>query len=269
MIKKLILILICTVALNANLNTNIKNILGSSAYNKHKNLINYTFKNKSSYYTNGLVNYVALSSKLQNSGLLKLKYRSTKYINISFKISNNPKKSLNIIKEILKSLGHYYYFVQNVDYSNNSLIWNIKLKTDTAISPLRLSRELAKRNVRVTDIRKEGAYNWSYSINSNNSKIYKSKDLTSRNSLTLKKPLIPYMIKVGEISSLYIVSNGGNRWHPNVIFYDNDLNIIENFKDDSLHKKLRLDVPNDTKYVKIDDLYSLANLKRGISITKE
>ena len=269
MIKKLILILICTVALNANLNTNIKNILGSSAYSKHSNLINYTFKNKSSYYKNGLVNYVALTSKLQDSNLLKLKYSSTQYVNISFKISNNPKKSLKIVKEILKSLGHYYYFTQSVNYATDSLEWNIKLKTDTAISPLRLSRALAKRNVKVTDITREGTYNWSYSINSDNSKIYKSKDLISNDSLTLKKPLIPYMIRIGEISSLYVVSKNGNRWHPNVVFYDDVLNIIESFKDDTLHKELRLDVPYDTKYVKIDDLYSLANLKRGISITKE
>lgn len=269
MIKKLILILICTVALNANLNTNIKNILGPSAYNKHSNLINYTFKNKSSYYKNGLVNYVALTSKLQNNGLLKLKYSSTKYIDISFKINNNPKKSLKIIKEILKSLGHYYYFVQSINNTSDTLEWNIKLKTDTAISPLKLSQGLAKRNVRVTDIRREGAYKWSYSIDSENSKIYKSKDLISNDSLSLKKPLIPYMVRVNETASVYIVSKSGNRWHPNVIFYDDDLNIIESFKDDTLHKELRLDVPYDTAYVKIDDLYSLANLKRGISITKE
>ena len=45
--------------------------------------------------------------------------------------------------------------------------------------------------------------------------------------------------------------------------------MIEIHEEDSLHNSLRLSVPNNTKYIKIDDLYSLANLKRGITITKE
>jgi hypothetical protein len=269
MIKKLILIIACTLALNANINTHVKDILGYSSYNKHKNLINYIFKGSSSYYTNGQVNYIALTSKLQSNGLLKLKYASTKYINVSFKISGNPKKSLMILKDSLKSLGYYYYLVEDAKYDYNNYIWNIKLKTEAAINPLRLAKALAKNNCKVSYIKREGAYNWKYSINSDDSKIYKSKDLITNDQISLKKPLKPYILRVSNANSLKITSNNGNRWHPDVVFYDDDLNIIENFKDDSLHKTLTVDVPNNTTYIKINDLYSLANLKRGISITKE
>lgn len=268
MIKKLILIITCTIALNANVNTQVRDILGSSAYNTHKNLINYIF-NGASYSNNGQVNYLALTSKLQANGLLKLKYGSTKYIDVSFKISDSPKKSLLILKDALRSLGHYYYLVQDTKYDNNSFIWNIKLKTEAAINPLRLAKALAKNNCKVSYIKREGAYSWRYSINSDNSNINKAKDLTTENQISLKKPLRPYLVKVSNTNSLKITSNNGNRWHPDVVFYDNDLNIIENFKDDSLHETLRVDVPNNTTYIKINDLYSLANLKRGISITKE
>ena len=268
MIKKLILIITCTIALNANVNTEIRDILGPSAYNTHKNLINYIFKG-SSYSNNGQVNYLALTSKLQANGLLKLKYGSTKYIDVSFKISDTPKKSLLILKDALKSLGHYYYLVQDAKYDKNSFIWNIKLKTEAAINPLRLAKALAKNNCQVSYIKREGAYSWRYSINSDNSNIYKAKDLTTNNQLSLKKPLRPYLLKVSNANSLNITSNRGNRWHPDVVFYDDDLNIIENFKDDNLHQNLRVDVPINTTYIKINDLYSLANLKRGISITKE
>ena len=89
------------------------------------------------------------------------------------------------------------------------------------------------------------------------------------NQLSLKKPLKPYIIQVGNISSITINSNAGNSWYPNVIFYDNDFKIIEVVEKESLHKSLKLDVPNNTKYIKIDDFYSLANLKRGLNITKE
>jgi len=269
MIKKLILIIACTIVLNANVNTQIRDILGPSAYNTHKNLINYIFNGSSSYLNNGQVNYIALTSKLQSNGLLKLKYASTKHINVSFEISATPKKSIMILEDTLKSLGYYYYLVQDVRYDYNKYIWNIKLKTEAAINPLRLAKALAKNNCKVSYIKREGAYNWRYSINSDNSIIYKAKDLTTNNQLSLKKPLKPYILKVSNANSLRIISNNGNRWHPDVVFYDNDLNIIENFKDDSLHQSLTVDVPNNTTYIKINVMYSLANLKRGISITKE
>jgi len=267
--KKLILIIACAMYLNANLNTNIKNIIGPSAYNTHKNLINYVFSNKSAYYNNGQVNYVKLTQKLQSNGLLKLRYPTTRYVDITFNISNTPTKSLKILKDVLKSLGHYYYFTQEAKSYGNGIKWTIKLKTEAAINPLRLSTALAKRNCKVTNIIREGSYKWNYSINSNNSNIYKAKNLVVNNQLALKKSLKPYMVKIDYANAISINSNPGNRWYPNVVFYDNDLNIIDIYKDENLQKSLRLDVPTDTKYIKIDDLYSLANLKRGISITKE
>ena len=54
-----------------------------------------------------------------------------------------------------------------------------------------------------------------------------------------------------------------------VVFYDNDLNIIGMVEEDSLRSSLKLDVPNNTRFIKIDDSYSLANIKRGFNITKE
>ena len=101
MINKLILIIAFSVILNADLNLKIKNILGNSAYNTHKNLINYIFTNKSAYYdSDNKVNYVLLTSKLQANGLLKLNLGSTQYIDIEFINSENPKKSLKILKDI-------------------------------------------------------------------------------------------------------------------------------------------------------------------------
>jgi len=184
MLKKLILIIACTVTLNANVNTVIKDILGSDEYIGNENLINYIFKDSSyyiyervNYNMNKRINYIALTNKLQKNGLLKLKYDSSQYIDISFKITGTPKKSLLILKDSLKSLGHYLYLVQDVKYNKDSFIWTIKLKTEAAINPLRLTRALENNNCQVSYIKREGAYSWKYIINSDNSTIYKAKDL--------------------------------------------------------------------------------------------
>lgn len=270
MIKKLILIIACTVVLNANLNVKIGNILGEEAYNTHQNLINYLFSNNSSYYlSDGNINYPLVTKKLQDNGLLKLKYPTTQYIDIDFRFIGQQKKSLAIIKDILKSLGHYYYFTREAKFINESFTWSIKLKTEAAINPLKLSQALALRNSKIENIIREGSLKWHYTINTTNSDIYRAKDLVTNNQLILKKSTKAFLIKIDTANAINIISRNGNRWHPNVVFYDNELNIIEIVKEDSLQKSLRLDVPIDTKYIKIDDLYSLANLKRGISITKE
>lgn len=270
MIKTLILIITCAVVLNANVNEAIKNLLGSNEYATHKNLINYVFSNKQSYlnYDKSL-KYHLIVRKLQNNGLLKLKYKAVKYIDISFELKGNKTKSLFILKDILKSLGHYYYFTQEAIYENDKLIWKIKLKTQAAINPLKLSTLLTKNNSKISGIFREGMYKWRYSLDFSNARIYKAKNLILNDEITLKKSIRPYFIEVSNLIALTIKSNIGNRWHPNVVFYDEELNIIEIYKDDSLQKSLRLDVPIDTKYIKIDDLHSLYNLRRGMSISKE
>ena len=143
------------------------------------------------------------------------------------------------------------------------------MKTASAISPLRLSQELQGINCNILDIKREGDYKWSYSIDMSNASVYKAENLVDNNRLSLKKPLKPYIVRVQNISRISIDSNAGNTWYPSVIFYDNDFNIIEIHEDESLQKSLRISVPKNTKYIKIDDLYTLANLKRGINITKD
>ena len=77
------------------------------------------------------------------------------------------------------------------------------------------------------------------------------------------------MIKVNDAKVITMKSGSGNLWYPSIVFYDNALNIIGVYEENSLHKSLKLEVPNNTKYIKIDDLHTLANIKQGINITKE
>lgn len=103
MVKKLILILACSVALYANLNVKIENLIGKQAYTTHQNLINFIFANQQAYYlANGEVNYTLVSQKLQDNNLLKLKFPSTQYINITFRFTGEPKKTTFNFKRCIK-----------------------------------------------------------------------------------------------------------------------------------------------------------------------
>lgn len=269
MIRKLILIITFSVLLSANLDMKVKDLLGNSDYNTHRNLINHIFSNEANFYTNNQIDYTKIIQELVNNGVLKVNTPATQNVTITFNVSNYPKKSLKNLSDILRTLGQHNFTIKEEIVVDNNLKWTIQIKTAAAMSPLRLSQELQSINSRIVDIKREGNYNWSYSIDTSNSSIYRAEDLINNKQLSLKKPLRPYMIKVANAKVITMRSGSGNIWYPNVVFYDEALNIIGIYDENSLHKSLKLEVPNNTKYIKIDDLHTLANIKQGINITKE
>ena len=266
MIKKLIFVISFVVALNASLNTRIQNIIGYESYQINENLINYILEDKKSFYKNGKVNYVPIINKLKENGLLKLELHALTFIDVSFNIKNSTFKTITIIKDILKSSGYYYYFTKSLDKKSNTSYWTINLKTEVAIDPLILSNKLAKANIEIIDIKREGN-NWTYDIEAQNSFIYKSKNLVLNENTFIKTMKKASFIKVSKASSILFKSKITNKWHPKIVFYDNDLNIIEIFKKNEQYQTLSLDIPLNTKYIKINDYYTLANIKKGLFVT--
>ncbi len=266
--KKLFLIFICLCSLKADINTAVKNMIGNHSYQVNRNLIAFIFKNKNDFYEGSSINYEKVSQTLKNHNLLNLNLAQTSYIDIIFEFSNSSFISLLELKDILKRHGYYYYFTNKVE-KKDTLFWEIKLKTQVAISPLILDKELKIRNCRLLDVRKESNNKWYYKINSDNTQVKKAKDLVNNSEISLKKSFKPYMVKIENANAIHIQSKRYNTWYPNIVFYDEQMNILEIYKDDKETESLRLDVPMDTRYIKINDLYSLYNLKRGIYISKE
>ena len=255
--------------LSANLEMKVKSLLSDSEYAVHKNLITHLFSNQNNFYTNNKIDYTLITQALINNGVLKINPSSTLNQSITFYVNKDPKKALRNLNDILKGLGQQNFTTTEEVVVNDSLKWTIQIKNAAAISPLRLSQELQLINCSITDIKREGDSNWTYSIDTNGATVYRAEDLVNNKQLALKKPNKPYMIEVSRTKVITMKSHAGNIWYPNVVFYDNSLKIIGTYQENSLHKSLKLEVPNETKYIKIDDIYNLANIKQGINITKE
>ena len=268
MFKIFISSIILFASLNASsFNEKIINIIGYNEYKQNKGLIDHLFTNKNAYYKNGSVNYLTIMEKLKHNGLLRVGYNKPQNVTITFNVSHDPIKSLKIISDSLKALGYYHYYTKHMLYDeNNNLTWTINLKTEAAIDPLMLSRELAKHNCQFIDIRKEGYTKWMYTINTSNSIISKAKLITAGERVDFRKPLKPYFVKIKKAKSMSIISKPGNQWFPQVVFYDRHLNILDIVKEDNKHKSLQLEIPEETTYIKVNDIYTLANIKRGLSV---
>lgn len=268
MIKKLLLILITALALNATSFTQkIVNLIGYDEYRINKGLIDYLFSDESKYYSNGMINYIQVMEKLQENGLLKVSFNTPMSMTITFNINHDPIKSLKIISDSLKSLGYYHYFTKELIYDEEQNIkWTINLKTEAAIDPLMLSKELYENRCFIFDIKKEGLTKWLYTIDTSNSILSDAKKILANEKINLRKPLKPYLLEIENEKRLNIISRPGNQWFPYVVFYDEHLNILEIVKENNEKKGIRLAIPSYTKYIKIEDIYSLSNINRGLSV---
>ena len=263
-------ILLFTLSLNANtlnIDEKIKGLIGNQEYLINKSLIKHIFWDTESFYTYDNVNYIALIATLQNNGLLKIAFNKPKNLELTFISKNNSIKSFKILNDVLKSIGYYHYFTKELSYDENqSLKWIIHLKTRSAIDPLVFAEELYKYKSVIVNIQQKDTDNWVYEINTLNSIIPRAKNMIVGERLELKKPLKPYFIKIDDSYEINIISKYGNQWFPYIVFYDKHLKIISIIKEDKKHKKINLEIPGDTKYIKIDDIYTLSNIKRGLSV---
>ncbi|PLY07318.1 MAG: hypothetical protein C0625_06830 [Arcobacter sp.] len=268
MFKIFISSIILFASLNAiTFNEKIINIIGYNEYSQNKGLIDHLFSNKEAYYKNGSLNYLVVMEKLKLNGLLKMAYSEPQDLIITFNINYDPIKSIKIISDSLKALGYYHYFTKHLLYDQNSnLTWTINLKTEAAIDPLMLSKELSNHNCQFIDIRKEGYIKWMYTIDTSDSIISKAELISSGERVDFRKPLKPYFIKVEGSKNLNILSKPGNQWFPQIVFYDKHLNILDIVKEDNKYDSLQLEIPEETTYIKINDIYTLTNIKRGLSV---
>jgi len=268
MFKIFISSLILFVSLSANsFDSRIVNIIGYDEYEQNKGLIDHLFSNEQDYYINDSFNYISVMQKLKDNGLLDTGFNKPQDITITFNINNDPIKSLKIISDSLKTLGYYYYFTKYLVYNEEKVLtWTINLRTEAAIDPLMLSKELFKHNCQFIDIRKEGYTKWMYTINTSDSTISDAVVITKNEKVNFTKPLKAYFIKINKANSIDISSKPGNQWFPKVVFYDTHLNILNLVKKDRKHSNLRLRIPENTKYIKIEDIYTLTNIKRGLSV---
>ena len=264
-----IVLFVCLSTASANINDKVKQLIGETDYAVHESLIYYLFQNQEEFYDYSQnLNYKKLIQTLEKNNLLDLKLDAKTTLNYKFIINHNPKKSLNLLKDILKSQGHFNYMTNTIQKEDNNLFWDFNIDTNAAINPLLLSENLAKHFCKIRDIKKEGN-NWTITIDTFTSDVYKPFDFISNEEMVFKKPLKEYFLKIANAQNIKIYSYSGNSWRPNIVFYDEELNVLKLYKRDNFTKFIRVKVPQNTKYIKIDDLYSLANLKKGIKVTKE
>ncbi len=267
MVKFFLGVVFFTLFLNAsNLQVKIESFLGKNEYIIQKNLIDVLFKNEDRFLkSNGKVDDIAVLKELKDNGLLKLFYNSPQNLNLTFITKEGSFIVLKVINETLSLMGYNYFLTNKVVRNEDGFLWQISISTEHIVDPVIFASRLHSRGCFFEEIRRDSPIEWTYRINSENiniETIHMELDSTTQ----LKKPIRPYWIDVYGAKNIIINSKRADRWHPSIVFFDEKLNMVKSYKQESVVKRLKLEVPLNSKYVKISDFYTLDNIKRGLSI---
>jgi len=261
---------VCLFFVNSNadlLFDNIKNMIGERNYQINRVLIFSLFKDKDSFYM-GKTNlrYEKVLKVLNEKGLLNIRYNSPKTINIQFVSNSSSLKVVKIINDIFSSLGFSYYFTKDIQRQEGQLLWTISLKSDSMIDPFVFVKELNKLEANVLNIQKIDELKWKYEINFDFAKVANTIFVSSDEKVILQKPLSAYMLQINEAKELKIFSRRLNNWFPYVSFYDENLELLGRIEKTRKYKGIKVEIPFNTRYIRVDDTYTLLNIKRGLTV---
>ena len=241
----------------------IKELIGDKAYARHVKFIKIIFANEEDFYTNDRVDVANVIKTLKDNGLLDLFFKKPKEMHLTFQSSGYPLFFVKIMSDTLQSMGYYRFITDRSKQDESGFFWTIRLTGEYAIDPVLLKSALQKRGCDIVDIDRNSKTNWSYHIDMKNAYLM-LEELLPYKERELKKSLYEHWLNVKSSKSLILWSLKGNNWYPYVSIYDKELHLLKVYKRDRKTKKIKLELPQGTVYVKIADLYSLKNIKGGL-----
>ena len=266
MVRNTFFLLFFAIFLQADpLMNKISSLMDKDSFEKKQKLIEIIFKDRENFYQNNKVDNLKVIKKLKEMGLLDLFLEKPSKIYIEFYSNKGPTLSLRLLSESLKSIGYSYIMTQKALYNKDGFYWKVYITTRQAVDPISLSNQFDRRGIKLLDISRIDKYNWRYDISATNAKVI-TKDIEFDTNVKLTKPLSEYWLNIENGKSIDLKPSNLDSWYPKIFFLDADLNPIHTVIKDQKTYKLSLEIPKNSRYMIISDIYTLANIKRGLDI---
>lgn len=239
----------------------IQNLINPATFTKDRAYIDTIFSQKKDFYADdGRVDTIKVIKTLKDNGILNLFFKKPRDINISFKTGGAPLFFIKIMGDSLQNIGYYKYVTNESKFNGSEFVWKINLTSEYAADPIILSQELKKNNCRVVDVIRDGETDWTYVVDMKNAKLDVS-ELEDGVEFKLKRSLYAYWLDVSNIDKIEVSSSARNDWYPHIAYYDKSLKLLKVMKIDAKKTNITLEMKEDTRYIKISDIYTLKNIK--------
>ena len=262
-----LLILLLGVSLHAaSLFGEIENIIGKNSFVANKKIITILFKKRENFFKRGRVDYAAVLQVLSDNHLLNTKISRATDISLSFATrAHHPVAFVRLIRMTLNELGYSRIDIRKVIHDQSGFMYKVSVYSDSAPDPSMIVGSFAKKGADVIKIKRFSLANWRYFVDISHMNLVPQRIAYDR-KVALPRPLDDYWINVEHAKVAVFKSPKANRWHPKIVFYDRYLNIVDNFSQDRKSYNIRLKVPANARYMKVSDIYTLENLRRGLTL---
>lgn len=238
----------------------IQSFISEDDYYSNEKFIKLIFSPEENFYRQERIDVVKVVQTLKENGLLNLFFEKPQELQLSFKTSGSPLFFVKIMGDTLRNIGYYRYVTMESNLDASAFTWTIALKSEYATDPLILQEELQKSGCAIIDITRNTKDDWEYSIDISQGNL-NIETLKSKEELKLQRSLYAHWLNVSEIKKLKIKSSFRDHWFPKITYYDKQLHLLKVFKKDKRTRTLFLKIPNNATYIKIDDMYTLKNVK--------
>jgi hypothetical protein len=244
----------------------IKSLLEDNVYEKNKAYIDVIFSPKSNFIVNERVDSVKIVQTLKDNGLLSLYFDRPKELRLNFHTSDNPLFFVKMMGDALRNIGYYRYVTKESNLNQSGFTWSITLKTEYVTDPQILQRELSKSGSKVIDVIRLSETEWTFDVDMRDANLA-VKMLNADEEIELERSLYAYWLDVSKIKQLRIKSSYRNSWYPYIAYFDPSLHLLKIVKRDTKRRSILLNIPQNAKYIKISDIYTLKNIKDSLFLT--
>ena len=115
------------------------------------------------------------------------------------------------------------------------------------------------------NINKNKQNEWEYQLRLTDSKITNSTFIAKGNNINIYEVSGQYWLEVGSLGRLEVKSINDRAFNPKVVFFDRNLNVLD-IQELSRGRDFSVSIVDNTKFIKITDSLTSANLKSGLNV---
>jgi len=245
------------------LDEKIISFIGEESYARNRDYIHINFKDVDSFYTKDHINVVKVVETLEENGLLHLFFETPQQYEMTFHSTGDPLFFVKLMGDTLRDIGYYRYVTKESTNDGSGFEWKISLEAEYVTDPVLLRKELATRGCEIVDIVRNSATDWYYSIDTSKAHLNVDKLVSGK---TKKYNRLQYAkwLDVAHIKTIKIKSHRANFWYPYIALYDSSLRLLKVIKEDKETKNYTLQLPEETRYISVGDLYTITNIRYGL-----
>ncbi len=245
------------------LDAKIISFIGEESYERNRDYIHINFKNVKSFYTKENINVVKVVELLEENGLLHLFFKEPQQYEMTFHSTGDPLFFVKLMGDTLRDIGYYRYVTKESTHDESGFEWKISLEAEYVTDPVLLRKELATRGCEIIDITRNSATDWHYDIDTSKAHL-KADTLKSGKTKKYKRLQYAKWLNVAHVKKITVTSHRANFWFPYIALYDSSLRLLKVIKKDEETKKLKFELPEETRYIRVSDLYTITNIRYGL-----